>query len=212
MIYVLPGMGADSSMFTGAWRQLPGAVFIDWPPYAGETTLAEIASRVITHYAIPADTDAVVIGTSLGGMVACEIANQLRLRRLILIGSATHPSEINPLLTALQPLARFAPVNALQWSVPAVPGELGAMFSRVQPDFLRASIRAVFQWPGISPSLPPPLRIHGRRDLVIPPPPAPDLLLDGGHLIAMTHARECCDFITASLQLSFASATPSSRS
>jgi len=197
MIFVLPGMGADSSMFTGAWRQLPDAVFIDWPPYAGETTLVEIAARVIQTYAI-AD-DAVVIGTSLGGMVACEIANQRRLRRLILIGSATRPAEINPLLTALQPLARFAPVNALHWSAPSVPGELATMFSRAQPDFLRASIRAVFQWPGIATSLPPPLRIHGRRDLVIPPPPSPDLLLDGGHLIALTHARECCDFITASL-------------
>lgn len=205
MIFVLPGMGADSSMFTGAWRQLPRAVFIDWPPCTGETTLAEIAARIIQTYAI-AD-DSVVIGTSLGGMVACEIANQRRLRRLILIASAAHPAEINPLLTALRPLARFAPVSALRWSAPSVPGELAAMFSRVQPDFLRASIRAVFQWPGICPSLPHPLRIHGRRDLVIPPPPAPDLLLDGRHLIAMTHARECCDFITAALQSPASSAS-----
>jgi hypothetical protein len=39
------------------------------------------------------------------------------------------------------------------------------------------------------------IRIHGRNDLVILPPKRADLLLNGGHLIAMTHAKECVAFL-----------------
>ena len=51
--------------------------------------------------------------------------------------------------------------------------------------------RAIFTWPGLDTTRLRPLRIHGRRDRVIPPPATADLLLEGGHLIAMTHAAEC---------------------
>lgn len=193
MIFVLPGMGADSAMFTGSWRQLPDTVFVDWPTYAGEQTLAEIAARIVTAYGIT--NGSIVVGTSLGGMVACEIAKLRRLHRLVLIGSAVHPNEINSLLAALRPLAKLAPVDWLQWSATSMPGELARMFGRSNPDFIRAAIHAVFQWKGLDPSLPPPARIHGRSDRVIYSPDTVDLLLDGGHLIAMTHAPECCDFI-----------------
>lgn len=197
MIFVLPGMGADAGMFTGSWRNLPDAVFVNWPPHTGEHTLAEIAQKIVTTHGIT--EGAVVIGTSLGGMVACEIARILHLRRLILIGSATHPSEINALLTSLQPLHRVAPVSWLQWSAGSVPGEIARSFSQSETAFIRSAIDAILKWDGLDPSLPRPLRIHGRHDVIIPPPPDADLLVEGGHLIAMSHARLCCDFITESL-------------
>jgi pimeloyl-ACP methyl ester carboxylesterase len=197
MLFVLPGMGADSGMFTGSWRHLSDAVFIDWPSYQGEQTLTGIAGRIVALYDIP--HDAVVIGTSLGGMVACEIAKLRRLRRLFLIGSAVHPSEINTLLTTLRPLAKYAPVDLLQILATSAPGELARMFTRTDPEFIRATLQAIFTWGGIDPAQSPPLRIHGKQDRVIPLPYDADLILNGGHLIAMTHATECCDFILKNL-------------
>ena len=58
---------------------------------------------------------------------------------------------------------------------------------------------AVLQWEGLPPTSTKIFRIHGRRDLVIPTPPIVDMLLDGGHLISMTHAAECTAFIRAKL-------------
>jgi pimeloyl-ACP methyl ester carboxylesterase len=197
MMFVLPGMGADSDMFIGSWRLIPDAVFIDWPPYQGEQTLAEIALRVVDSCNIP--NDSVVIGASLGGMVAGEIAKLRRLRRLVLIGSAIHPKEISTLLTALHPLAKHAPVSLLQMLSTSVPGELADMFARANPEFIRAAIQAISKWDGIDTAQPPPLRIHGKHDRVIPLPDRTDLALNGGHLIAMTHARECCDFVVKAL-------------
>jgi len=204
MIHILPGMGADSGMFGDEWRGLPGATFVDWPPYGGETTLAEIAARIVAEHAI-AD-GAMVVGTSLGGMIACEIANQRKLSRLVLVGSAIHPREIAALLTALRPLAPLAPAEWLRLSASVIPGEVARMFSQAEPAFIRAAIAAVFKWEGLNPRLPRPIRIHGKNDWIIPPPPRVDLLLDGGHLIAMTHAKSCCDYL-ASLDAQSSSAS-----
>jgi pimeloyl-ACP methyl ester carboxylesterase len=198
MIFVLPGMGADSTMFDERWKQLPDVTFVNWPPYAGDRTLTEIAARIVAAYSI--HDGSVVVGTSLGGMVACEIARLKRLERLALIASATHPDEISLLLKSLRPLTLFAPIDLLCWSATSIPGELTEMFSRSQPAFIRAMIQAIFKWNGLDPSLPAPLRIHGKHDRVITPPHNADLLLEGGHLIAMTHAQACCDCILDALR------------
>jgi hypothetical protein len=55
---------------------------------------------------------------------------------------------------------------------------------------------AIFEWEGLGEDVITPLRIHGRSDRVIPLPSHVDLVLDGGHLIAMTHAEECVRFLS----------------
>ncbi len=198
MLHLLPGMGADHRMYAAsAWRTLPGARALDWPEHHGETTITAIATRVIAAAGIrEGDT---VVGSSLGGIVGCEIANQLRLRSLVLVGSAQSPSEISTLLALLHPLASLAPLDLIRVSAGKLPGELCAMFADSQASFIRAMCHAIFTWPGLDGSICRPLRLHGRRDLVIPAPADADLLLDGGHLIAMTHAEACVDFLRQQL-------------
>lgn len=77
-------------------------------------------------------------------------------------------------------------------------------FAGADTSFIRAMCAAIFKWEGLGQTTTQVLRIHGKHDLVIPPPSAVDLLLDGGHLISMTRAAECVDFIRANnrLQLS----------
>lgn len=194
MIHLLPGMGADHRMYAAAaWRTLPDARALDWPEHHGETTIGAIAARMIAESGIrEGDT---IIGSSLGGIVGCEIANQLRLRSLVLVGSAQSPEEIPTLLAILHPLAALAPLDLIRVSAGKLPGELCAMFTDSQAGFIRAMCHAVFTWPGLDATRLRPLRIHGRHDHVIPPPANADLLLDAGHLIAMTHADLCVDFL-----------------
>lgn len=195
MIHALPGMGADARMYPAPWESLPEFTVHDWPAHKGETTLAAVAARVCEEFCIR-DGDT-LIGSSLAGMVACEVSRLRSLRRLLLIGSATDPREINVLLRLLRPLAGMTPVGSLRVSASAIPSELAQMFHQADADFLRAMCKALLAWSGVDPLSCPLVRIHGRHDLVIPPPVKVDLLLDGGHLIAMTHARECVDFIRA---------------
>lgn len=196
MIFVLPGMGADHRMYQApAWHTLPDARFLDWPKHRGEDSITAIADRVIAEAGI--NTGDTVIGSSLGGIVGCEIANRLRLHSLVLVGSAQSATEISGLLAALHPLAALAPLDFIRLSAGKLPGELCEMFADTQASFIRAMCRAIFSWPGLDLTRLRPLRLHGRRDRVIPLPAEADLVLDTGHLLAMTHAVECVAFLDA---------------
>jgi pimeloyl-ACP methyl ester carboxylesterase len=195
MIHALPGMGADHRMFLNPWNNLPNFVAHDWPRYTGEQTLRDVACTICREFTIR-DGD-ILVGASIGGMVACEVAKICRIDSLFLVGSATSKQEISRLLTVLHPLADVAPIEWLRFSADKVPVELAQMFATVDSSFVRAMCNAIFQWDGLGSTPVRCFRIHGRRDFVIPPPLRADLLLDGGHLIAMTHAKQCVEFIGA---------------
>lgn len=190
-------MGADKRMYPEPWSTLPDFVAHDWPRHQGEMTLADTARSVVERYEIR-DGDSLV-GSSLGGMVACEIASIRKIHTLYLIGSATDKQEINRLLAVLHPLANLAPLDWLRFSAGKIPLELARMFAGMEASFIRAMCAAVFQWEGLTASPERIFRIHGKLDLVIPPPARADLLLTGGHLISMSHAGECVEFVRDSL-------------
>lgn len=193
MIHALPGMGADRRMFPEPWETLAGFVPHDWPAYSGERTIADFAGTVVDSCGIR-DGDA-LIGTSLGGMVACEIARVRKLRALFLISSAVDKDEVNRLLAFLHPLAAMAPIEWLGFSAGLIPSDLTRMFAGVDSLFIQRMCAAIFRWQGMGAAPVRCYRIHGKWDLVIPPPEQVDLLLDGGHMIAMTHAAECVNWI-----------------
>lgn len=195
MIYVLPGMGADHRMYPGPWQSLPDCTFIDWPKYTGEQTLAEVAKAVMRAHAIP--SGAWLVGSSLGGMVAGEIAKIAPVRGLILVGSAKSREELGLLLTWLGPLIDLAPLTFIQQLAGKAPAVLTQMFKDSDPAFVRAMCRAIGQWEGLADTTVELHRIHGRKDNVIPLPKNIHLVLEGGHLIAMTHAQECVNHIRA---------------
>lgn len=193
MIHALPGTGADQRMFPGPWGELPGFVAHDWSAVRQTRDLPELAAAVTAEWKI--QDDDTLVGCSLGGMVACEILRLRRIKRLFLIGSATRRTDVNPWLTTLCPLIDLTPVNWLRLAADKVPGDVAAMFAASDPDFVRAMCKAIFQWNGLGETATPVYRIHGRQDRVIPPPAGADLLLEGGHLVAMTHAPQCVAFV-----------------
>lgn len=192
-------MGADSRMYPAPWKTIGGFVPHDWPTFAGEKTLSDMAQSVCAACGINDGDD--LVGASLGGMVACEITKIRRISRLFLVGSALRKEEVSGILSRVHPLAQFAPIGWLQFSADKIPCELTQMFAKSDASFIRAMCAAIFDWGGLGLTTTKVIRIHGRRDLVISPPPQVDLLLDGGHLIAMTHAEECAGFIRADKSL-----------
>lgn len=195
MIHALPGMGADKRMYPLPWPALPDFVPHDWVRYSGELSLVEMARSMCDACRIKDGDD--LVGVSLGGMVACEITRIRKISRLYLIGSAVQKEEISSLLTILHPLAKVAPIDWLRISAGKIPLELARMFAGVEAPFIRARCAAIFKWEGLGPSRTQVLRLHGKHDIVIPAPKSVDLLIDGGHLISMTHANECVEFIKA---------------
>ena len=198
MIYLLPGMGATSAMYDGPWLALDSAKAIDWPAYNGETTLSQVADRIISEHGIqPQDS---LVGSSLGGLVGLEIHAKLSLRRIALISGAISPEEINPLLRSLAPLAEITPMRLIQHLAGKSAHKLSAMFAEVDARFIRAMCMAVSRWRGYDGCMDAVFRIHGDRDHVIRCPKNARVISGGGHLITMTHASDC---INALNELSF---------
>ncbi len=197
MIHALPGMGANRRMYPAPWSSLSVFVAYDCTPYSGEQTLKEIAQAVSKARGIR-DGDSLV-GSSLGGMVACEITKIRKIKTLYLVGSAISKDEISAVLSILHPLIQIAPIDWLRFSAGKIPGELTQMFAETETPFLRAMCCAIFEWQGLSDSATKVHRIHGRKDLVIQPPAKVDLMIEGGHLISITHAKQCVEYVRTNI-------------
>ena len=190
-------MGADQRMFPLPWSKLPCIFTHNWKSCFDQNTLSGVAETLCKNGKIE-DGDSLV-GASLGGMVACEIAKIRKIKTLFLVGSAVHRDEISNVLRTLHPLAKIAPIEWLRLSAEKIPLELAQMFADSNPAFIRAMCNAIFDWPGLNKTTTKIYRIHGQHDLVIPLPKNADLILKGGHLISISHASECVQFIQSRL-------------
>ncbi len=196
---ILPGMGANSNMYPQEkYTYLRDVIFTNWPKYNGDASLEAVAKKIIEVYQI--NNGMIVGGSSLGGMVAIEIAKILSLNKVILIGSATDPDYINPILQKLSNLAEITPIKIIQVLTGKVnkysKNELLNMFEDSDSKFIKAMCKALFKWEGIGKFDGDVCQIHGEKDLVIfPPKKNVKIIPGGGHLISMSHAEEVANFI-----------------
>lgn len=194
-VHAFPGMGADERMYPAPWSQLPGFRAHNWYGCSEARTIPELAELVCARAGI-AEGD-ILVGSSLGGMVACEITRLRRIPLLILVGSAMHPREVRRPLLALTPLIHVTPMPVVRFVAAAVPGTIATMIADSDPVFIRRMVPALANWTGCDVSSTRTLRIHGRWDPLIRPPADADLLLNGRHAIALSHPEECVRFVAA---------------
>ena len=193
--FLLPGMGATDAMYNGLKHKLGFKVnFLNWPEYRGEKTYANVARRVINDNDIRADD--VVGGSSLGGMVALEIAQLLNPRSVVLLGSTANRKEVQPMLSLLSPLASAAPVAIIQALVGKHRSLVSSMFADADPEFIRAMCAYLPSWDGYHGPAEKIFRLHGKKDHVIPCPTSGcEIVEEAGHLLAITHPAETAAFM-----------------
>jgi hypothetical protein len=90
---------------------------------------------------------------------------------------------------------QFMPIESMKAAAAKIHNDLFQMFSASEASFIRATSDAIFRWEGLGATTTQVHRIHGAHDWVIPLPEKVDRVLDGGHLIAMTHAKECVEYV-----------------
>jgi pimeloyl-ACP methyl ester carboxylesterase len=90
-IFLISGLGADTRLYNNIDLHEHEVVPVDWiEPYITDT-LTTYAQKIIFQYNI--QPGSVIIGTSLGGMIAIEIAKHLPINKVILISSIKTISE-----------------------------------------------------------------------------------------------------------------------
>jgi len=177
--------------------------------------MPEVARFVANAWQLP--PDAILVGTSFGGILACELAKVLPIHALVLVASTTAREHFTS-TAKMKRLTRALPLWLIQmmmrssrpllekiWGrspTPVARAVLDSiqMFINCQAGFYRDMFQAISTWEGFAAHHPRLIRIHGKQDQIILPPPHADHYLEGGHLIVMTHARECVKFIQSWLE------------
>ena len=91
-IYLIPGLATDRRIFKNLESELKDfkLVFLEHLPVKNlEESLSQYALRVIQHQKY-FDVDSVLIGMSLGGLIAIEMAKILDFKKVFLISTIKH--------------------------------------------------------------------------------------------------------------------------
>jgi pimeloyl-ACP methyl ester carboxylesterase len=215
-LYFIPGLGADHRVFERL--VLPArhrVVHLDWiKPLEGES-LQQYSMRM----SAPIDTSEPfsIIGLSMGGMVATEIAQVLAPVHTVLLSSATSAKQLPyyerwPGALHLEKIfpgkLLKQPNRALYWLLGAEDESARSLVRTMQhdtdADHFKWSLRAILDW--TNDVVPPNLtRIHGAADRIIPqrnvPVPPENVVPGGGHLAVFTHAAAVSGLLAKTLKL-----------
>jgi pimeloyl-ACP methyl ester carboxylesterase len=211
-VYFISGLAADRRVFKHI--RLPNGftmIHLDWIPALKGETLVNYASRLATP--INRSEPFILVGLSMGGMVATEIAKQYSPTATILLSSiATHqhlPTHLK--LAGKLKLHRIVPVKLVKNAA-----ILKRFFTTETPDdkttlkqiiresdsrFIYWAMDAILKWR--NEEVPQPLfHLHGTRDEILPikyTKPT-HVIPKAGHLMVMNRASQVNEFLTGILK------------
>lgn len=201
-VYCISGLGADEKVFKFLDLSFAKPVFIRWPEPIRKETLQQYALRIkqeFIHEPAP-----VILGLSLGGMIAVEIGKAIPSAKIIIISSAKTRNEIPFYWKFFQymPIYKILP----QWSLKSFSG-LQRYFLSLRSDlsktyikgriqhtdskFYKWAVGAILTWKNETIPLNV-THIHGRMDKLLPYRlTTPDIsVIGGGHLMIVENAKD----------------------
>lgn len=204
-LILLPGLGADSRMFSSQRLAFPELVVPRWIQPQPNEPLADYAARFAQI--IDPQCPCFVGGVSFGGVVALEVATHLKVRECYQFGSIRDPRQLPKRLRFFRSISDM--IMILKWASPLALTYGGRWFNPVMrgvlhqlkdsdSQFVRWAAGAILKWkpsPGISTVRV--VQIHGDRDWVFPigRVVAELTIKGGGHLASLTHADEVNAFV-----------------
>ncbi len=90
-IYIFSGLGADKSVFQRLDFSGFDVTFIEWIPTVKNESIENYAIRLLSQIK---SVKPILIGLSFGGLIAIEVAKQIKTEKIILISSAKTKYEI----------------------------------------------------------------------------------------------------------------------
>ncbi|MBK9149072.1 MAG: alpha/beta hydrolase [Flavobacteriales bacterium] len=202
-LYLLPGLGADGRLFSKL--ELPGHEehALDWPQMPEGSTLRDYAEVLARR--VNATKPHALIGVSMGGMVAQEMAAITKPVRTILISSWKGPHEMPMHLRLLRGThaEKLLTPAFMKRVMPMVRYQMGletrediALFDAFTAAMplaqLRIQIAAVLGWEGPAQPVKGLAHIHGDHDRLMPIAhvKAPVVIPGGGHFMVFNRALE----------------------
>lgn len=120
-IYLIPGLGNDYRIFSKLVKFIKynDLEFIEYiEPPAIKTTMQDYAELIIDRYSI--QSDSILIGMSMGGTLAVELAKKINFKRIILVSTFKHKRECPFIfrMARLFPIYRLVPAFIIRIFIP----------------------------------------------------------------------------------------------
>ena len=202
-IYLIPGLGADTRIYNHIdLKESDDVTCIDWIEPHETDTLATYAQKLIYQYHI--QPNSVIIGNSLGGMLAIEMAKFMPVQKVILISSIRTVNEAPwyfPVVRTM-PFYRLIPSGwmiKMRFLIRLAFGAMTAedrwlfedMLKNTSPKFLKWAMGAALNWDNnvIPPNV---YQISGDRDKVFPYKKlkAAEIVKGGTHIMIFDKAKQ----------------------
>lgn len=212
-IIFFSGMGGDERAFQYLQLGDVKREYVNWIEPLHEESLRDYALRLIQPVNINAND--MLIGLSMGGMVAQEIAAAYPVKKVILISSLRSGETLQPLFTAAQKLKLlnlvqkdllkstivkgakiFLPLNDKRLQV------IVDMLDKFSGHYYKWAMNAVLNWQGANVNCPV-FHVHGSKDELFPLAQVKhaEIVEGGSHLMVITKPAEVSriikDFIAA---------------
>ena len=189
---LFPGLAADARVFSGVEYRTDAFVTVDYHQIDFTQPLDAALEDLIRRFRITSADR--LIATSFGGILAARVAKVLKSEKLHLVGAVVNPEEIGSIrgLFLRTRLYRAIGLGSLpKWLVKSIFGirtqecaqVFFAMFASYDTSkinemlgFLASSPNLHFRWAS---------RVHGARDLVVPKPRTPCVMMHAGHIVSM---------------------------
>jgi len=202
-VFLIAGLGADTRLYNNT--DIPAGyevIPVDWIEPNQTDTLKTYAQKLIYQYNIV--DRSIVIGTSMGGMLAIEISKIVKLNKTILISSIKTSDEAPGYFKVFRnlPVFKLFPkklFTSVGFMIKPIFGKmtdadawlLNDMIKNSSPVFMKWAMGAVLKWE--NKTIPPNVyHIHGDKDLVFPYKNIKNaILLKGGtHIMVYNRAKE----------------------
>lgn len=203
VLYFISGLGADHRAYQFIEPNYIAFKHIEWVEHSPNDTLGSYAEKLIAQ--IDQSKKVYLVGTSLGGMLAIEIAKRIKVEKTILISSlktsSEQPSYFNffrwfPMYELIPDAMLGNPNFWLKFLFPiGLKDEwqtmFADMFSKWSPSFIRWAMKAALQWNNKD-LIENCSHIHGDQDIVFPSVHLKNFtLIPGGtHVMVLSKARE----------------------
>ena len=204
--YMIPGMGANKRLYEN--YQLPGRMHhLEWEYVPGAKSLADYAQSIAQKINT---SNNIIVGSSMGGMMAVEVSRLVSPALTVLISAPTGRHEFPLSLKvldriglhrALTPGALFKLTRLCDTFMGFKTSEQRTMFYEMMqsngPDFLHYSVRAVLGWGNETPPSGPFIQIIGDKDKLFDCRKiyGVRVLQNSGHFSTYEKSEEICSII-----------------
>jgi pimeloyl-ACP methyl ester carboxylesterase len=212
-VYLLPGLGADHRLF--GHLVLPGHAlhYLDRPEVPAGSTMADIARLLASR--VNAQVPHALVGVSMGGMEAQELAALTHPRKVVLISSWKGPQEMPAHLKLLRGThpERLLSKIFMQGSLPVIRWQMGvekpeevqlldSFLQMTSLEQLRVQISACLHWEGPAQPVPGLVHLHGDRDRLMPLSniQGAQIVKGGGHFMVFSHGAEVSALVAKALE------------